>query len=153
MKSKLSKLLLAFSIALFLVVSAMATFANNTNNTSFSRLLLKRTNTSTEAAAPAIVAPAPPSSVDIAITPIIAHSLVQVRTTDASLQVVKGDYKYYFKSVPGSASYTFVYAQREPSIEATENHSANELVKILINEQPFLFTMSQGRIVCIETKP
>ena len=78
---------------------------------------------------------------------------VDIKTDDQYLEVVKDDFKFYFKINDTNNGYHFVYAQRDPAIELYEGFQYDELIKILINNEAFIFTMQNGRPVCIETTP
>lgn len=115
MKTKISRVVLSFSIALLLIFSFATSFAKTTINDHNGA-----DNTPTFLSPGAIV------------------------STNSLTQVTKGEYQYFFKK-DASNSFQFLYMQKVPSSASLENGANDEVVKIDINNQSFLFSTNTGR--------
>lgn len=115
MKTKISHVVLSFSIALLLLFTVAVSFAKSNSTANFGA-----DNT------PSFLTPS------------------AVVSSNSLTQVTKGEYQYFFKK-DASNSYQFLYMQKVPASYAMDNATADEVVKIDINNQSFLFSINTGR--------
>jgi hypothetical protein len=115
MKTKIARVVLSFSIALLLIFSFASSFAKSS-----------LTNANGVDNTPSFLSPG------------------AVVSSNSLTQVTKGEYQYFFKK-DAANSYQFLYMQRVPSNASLENATNEEVVKIDINNQSFLFSTNTGR--------
>ncbi len=115
MKTKITRAVLSFSIALLLIFSFASSFAKSNLTT-----INGADNT------PSFLSPG------------------AIVSTNSLTQVTKGEYQYFFKK-DATNNFQFLYMQKVPTNTSLENTSIEEVVKIEINNQSFLFSTNTGR--------